>query len=152
MQSKAIQPLAIQAKNRISWLRSGDFRVDCTNCNKDAGMSLVFLQAISVPDDRYESYCSASDFIREHIFPGGHLPSLGAMQASAKGTGLTLSNVCDIGPHYAITLRQWRKAWERRRGEVEALGYSESFWRKYRSAFTSSSSSINHKIEVQLCC
>lgn len=31
-------------------------------------------QVIAQPDERYESYCRSSDFIREHIFPGGHLP------------------------------------------------------------------------------
>ena len=90
------------------------------------------MQAISVPDSRYESYCSASDFIREHIFPGGHLPSVGAMLASARGTGLTLSHVDDIGPDYAITLRHWRSSWEEQREALTALGYSDHFWRKYR--------------------
>ena len=92
------------------------------------------VQAISVPDARYESYRSASDFIREHIFPGGHLPSLHAMTTAAKAGGLTLSSVTDIGPDYAITLRHWRRAWEQRRTEVVALGYPDEFWRKYRSA------------------
>lgn len=45
-------------------------------------------QAISEPDERYAAYCASSDFIREHIFPGGHLPSMGAMVDAAKGTGL----------------------------------------------------------------
>ena len=35
------------------------------------------LQAITIPDDRYDAYCNRSDFIRTHIFPGGHLPSIG---------------------------------------------------------------------------
>ena len=47
------------------------------------------LQVIAEPDERYESYCASSDFIREHIFPGGHLPSMGAMVEAARGTGLT---------------------------------------------------------------
>ena len=40
---------------------------------------------ITMPDARYASYCaSESDFIRAYIFPGGHLPSVGAMQGAAK--------------------------------------------------------------------
>lgn len=31
-----------------------------------------------------------------------------------------------------MTLRAWRQAWEERKEEVLALGYSERFWRKYR--------------------
>jgi cyclopropane fatty-acyl-phospholipid synthase-like methyltransferase len=49
---------------------------------------LYCAQAISEPDERYEAYCASSDFIREHIFPGGHLPSMGAMVDAARGTGL----------------------------------------------------------------
>lgn len=40
----------------------------------------------------------------------------------------------DIGPHYAVTLRDWRAAWEARHDAVLKLGYSERFWRKYRQA------------------
>ncbi len=61
----------------------------------------------------YEAYCGCSDFIREHVFPGGHLPSVGACLEAAQGTGLTLRTTTDIGPDYAITLRTWRRkcAW-----------------------------------------
>lgn len=38
----------------------------------------------------------------------------------------------DIGPHYAVTLREWRAAWERERDSALRLGYSDRFWRKYR--------------------
>ena len=43
---------------------------------------------ITEPDERYEAYCASSDFIREHIFPGGHLPSMGAMIEAARPTQL----------------------------------------------------------------
>ena len=89
------------------------------------------LQAISVPDERYDEYCAASDFIREHIFPGGHLPCLAAMRGAAEGTGLELIATRNIGPDYAVTLEHWRASWEQNKGEVLALGYSEKFWRKY---------------------
>ncbi|KAG1678525.1 hypothetical protein FOA52_014559 [Chlamydomonas sp. UWO 241] len=55
------------------------------------------LQAISVPDERYQAYCNCGDFIREHIFPGGHLPCIGAMVEAARGTGWVrslISSVC----------------------------------------------------------
>lgn len=60
-------------------------------------------QAISEPDERYEAYCASSDFIREHVFPGGHLPSMGAMIDAARGTGLSVQ-VC-IPPK----AQRWRK-------------------------------------------
>lgn len=46
----------------------------------------IVLQVIAQPDERYESYCRGCDFIREHIFPGGHLPSMGAMVEATRGT------------------------------------------------------------------
>ena len=93
-------------------------------------------QAISVPDERYEAYCASSDFIREHVFPGGHLPSLGAMLECARWTGLSMTGVTDIGPDYALTLRAWRAAWEQGKEAALTLGYSERFWRKYRCGGT----------------
>lgn len=90
------------------------------------------IQAISTPDERYEAYCNCSDFIRMHIFPGGHLPCLGVMVEACRGTGLVLRESVDIGPDYALTLREWRQRWEERKAEVLALGYSERFWRKYQ--------------------
>ncbi|GFH05862.1 amino_oxidase domain-containing protein [Haematococcus lacustris] len=93
------------------------------------------LQAICCPDERYTAYCRCSDFIREHIFPGGHLPCISACVEAAQGTGLSLHSSTDIGPDYAVTLREWRARWEARKDEVLQLGYSERFWRKYRFYF-----------------
>ncbi|KAK9804082.1 hypothetical protein WJX73_004574 [Symbiochloris irregularis] len=93
------------------------------------------IQAISEPDERYEAYCRSSDFIREHVFPGGHLPCMNAMVEAARGTGLRVTNCVDIGPHYATTLRAWRAAWEQRREELLALRMTDRFWRKFRFYF-----------------
>jgi len=95
------------------------------------------LQAISVPDTRYEAYTASSDFIREHIFPGGHLVSMGALADAANGvaSGLRVVAVRDVGPDYAQTLRAWRAAWERERAGVLALGYPDTWWRKWRFYF-----------------
>ncbi len=100
---------------------------------KPGGRAVI--QVIAEPDERYEAYCNSSDFIREHIFPGGHLPSVGACVESARGTGLTVHGCEDIGPDYAVTIRAWRKMWEEKKADVLNLGYSEWFWRKYRFYF-----------------
>lgn len=52
--------------------------------------------------------------------------------SAPNGWGMGKQDVEDIGPDYAITLRQWRAAWEAGRERVLALGYPPSFWRKYR--------------------
>jgi cyclopropane fatty-acyl-phospholipid synthase-like methyltransferase/predicted NAD/FAD-binding protein len=100
---------------------------------KPGGRAVI--QVIAEPDERYDAYCASSDFIREHVFPGGHLPSMGACVEAAAGTGLSVQGCVDIGQDYAVTLRAWRAAWEARRAEVEALGYPPRFWRKYRFYF-----------------
>jgi len=79
------------------------------------GCGCFAVQVIAQPDERYEVYCRGSDFIREYIFPGGHLPSMGAMVEAARGTELAAVAVRDIGPDYAITLRAWRDAWKEKR-------------------------------------
>lgn len=83
-----------------------------------------------MPDERYAEYCASSDFIREHIFPGGHLPSMAAMAACAERACLTATRLRDIGPDYAITLRAWRRTWVQNWRDVRALGYPERFMRK----------------------
>ena len=46
------------------------------------------------------------------VFPGGFLPTLtfllDTLQTGSKGK-LTVDSVSNIGPHYARTLREWRK-------------------------------------------
>ena len=83
-----------------------------------------------MPDARYSEYCSSSDFIRAHIFPGGHLPSLSAMTACAAPSGLSAVEMTDIGPSYAITLREWRRRWVGNWAEIQRLGYPEEHMRK----------------------
>ena len=83
-----------------------------------------------MPEARYAEYCTSSDFIRTHIFPGGHLPSMAAMTACATPAGLAAVATTDVGPSYAITLREWRKRWRANWDVIRALGYPETFMRK----------------------
>ena len=95
------------------------------------------IQVITMPDERYASYCaSESDFIRAYIFPGGHLPSVGAMKGAATPNGLALRSYDDIGEHYAVTLRLWRERMMARRDVITGeLGYSEKFLRMFEFYF-----------------
>lgn len=92
----------------------------------------IALQAITMPDQKYASYRAGSDWIRKHIFPGGHLPSLGAITAAmARRTRLNIIELTDIGRHYIRTLRLWRETFEANREQVLALGFDEPFIRKW---------------------
>ena len=97
----------------------------------------LMLQAIVMPEQGYKQYLGSVDFIQRYVFPGGCLPSLGAMLASVgRRTNLRLVHAEDFGPHYAETLRRWRRAFHEQVAEVRRLGYSDEFvrlWNYYLS-------------------
>jgi cyclopropane-fatty-acyl-phospholipid synthase len=95
------------------------------------------LQVITMPDQKYRAYRLGSDWIRKHIFPGGHLPSLGAMaQAMGARSRLGITRMEDIGLHYARTLELWRLAFMSRGDEVMNLGFDQFFLRKWEYYFS----------------
>lgn len=95
------------------------------------------LQVITMADQKYGAYRHGSDWIRKHIFPGGHLPSLGAMiRAMSARTRLGITRLADIGPDYAHTLRLWREAFLARDQEMRALGFDGIFIRKWLYYFS----------------
>jgi len=102
----------------------------CDRLLKPGGKMLV--QAITMPDQRYASYLKTVDFIQKYIFPGGCLPSVGAMQAAVgAGTGLRLTGLFEFAESYAITLRNWRERFFQRLVEVRALGFDDRFIRMW---------------------
>ncbi len=109
------------------------FRV-CSERLKPQGMML--LQAIVIPDQRYERYRRSVDFIQRYIFPGGCLPSIGAICKSlGRATDLQLSHLEDITPHYAETLAHWRARFLANADQVRRLGFSEEFIRTWEFYF-----------------
>lgn len=108
---------------------SGYFK-KCSDLLKDDGAML--LQAITMPDQRYAQYLRSSDFIRRYIFPGSCVPSIGAL-INAMGTESDFKTVHmeDIGPHYATTLRHWRKRFNECLDDVSELGYPQRFARMW---------------------
>jgi cyclopropane-fatty-acyl-phospholipid synthase len=102
----------------------------CAELLKDDGAML--LQAITMPDQRYDQYLRSSDFIRRYIFPGSCVPSMGALvTAMGAESDLKPVQVEDIGPHYATTLRLWRERFNERLDDVRRLGYPERFVRMW---------------------
>ncbi len=92
-------------------------------------------QVITIPQERYDRYRRSSDWIRKHIFPGGHLPSIEALQAAAANTTcFQVKDVESIGPDYARTLHDWRKRLDENEKRIRELGYDDRFlytWRYY---------------------
>ncbi len=102
----------------------------CSRLLKENGQACI--QAITMPDQRYEKYLQSSDFIQEFIFPGSCVPSLTAIQnAITGGSDFRISHLEDFGLHYGKTLHTWRDTFLQRLDEVRKLGYSEDFIRTW---------------------
>lgn len=112
----------------------GYFR-QCSRLLKPTGA--MALQAITIPDCRYDAYRHSVDFIQKHIFPGGFLPSPGAITDCLRSeTDLRLAHQEDFAEHYARTLAAWRDNLFGRLEEAHALGFDERFlrlWNYYLS-------------------
>ena len=90
------------------------------------------VQAILVPEQRWDRYRRTPDWIERYIFPGCLIPSLGALvQAAAGHSRLGIYGVEEIGEHYAETLRRWRSNVHARVEDVRRLGYDTRFERTW---------------------
>jgi len=106
----------------------------CSRLLKPDG--LMLLQAITIADQRYDSYRRGQDFIQRYIFPGGCLPSIEVMsRCMSRNTDLVIRGIEDIGPHYAATLRHWDERLRRARGRLAPQGYDERFFRLWHYYF-----------------
>lgn len=92
---------------------------------------LAVLQVITIPDARYRDYLRGTDYTRRYVFPGSHLPSLGALTAALAKTSLSIEDLENIGVHYAETLRRWRVRFLERADAVRALGFDDGFCRRW---------------------
>jgi cyclopropane-fatty-acyl-phospholipid synthase len=90
------------------------------------------LQAITMADARFERYRRSTDFIQQHVFPGGMLPSPSRIVGCAGRAGLALAEAATFGLDYAETLTRWLAAFDRREADVRAQGFDERFVRRWR--------------------
>jgi len=101
---------------------------------KPDGLALV--QAINMPEQRYERALRNVDFIQRYIFPGSFIPSFGAILTSVrKGSNLVLTHSEDIGFHYARTLRDWCERFMANHEKLESMGYDQAFRRLWHFYF-----------------
>jgi cyclopropane-fatty-acyl-phospholipid synthase len=108
----------------------GTFFESCDRLLAPSG--LAAFQVITVPDHRHDRLLRRPDFIKKHIFPGSHVPSVSAIaSALARRTALFVDRLEEIGPHYAETLRRWRMRFLANRSEVARLGFDERFLRMW---------------------
>ena len=102
----------------------------CSRLLKDDG--IMALQAITIGDQIFNRHKRSVDFIKRYIFPGSCIPSITAISnAIAKATDLRLVHLEDITPHYARTLREWRRRFFGNIDKVRQMGYSDTFIRMW---------------------
>ena len=76
-----------------------------------------------------------ASFISKEIFPGGHLPTIEAVQELASAGGLTVARTQSLQLHYARTLDTWAQALEVNRSEAIAI-QSEVVYDRYMKYLT----------------
>lgn len=93
---------------------------------------IAVIQTIAIREQLFQSYRNCTDFIREHIFPGGMLPTVPRIIREADEAGLAVRDVYNFGPDYARTLRDWLERFDAAEPQIAELGYDRSFRRGWR--------------------
>ena len=102
----------------------------CDHLLAPGGRAVV--QTITMPHRHYMATRRSYGFIHKYVFPGGLIPSLEALDHALRSRSLLrVRHREEIGPHYAATLREWRRRFTERRSEVAALGFGEPFQRMW---------------------
>jgi len=97
---------------------------------------IFVMQAITMPDSRYDNYMKSADFCNTIIFPGGCCPSLSALLNAMKDhSSLCIENINNLNLHYAETLRRWRYKFNQNIEKVYELGFDETFIRLWNLYF-----------------
>jgi cyclopropane-fatty-acyl-phospholipid synthase len=93
---------------------------------------ILFLQTITMNEQKFRVYRKRSDWIKKYIFPGAELASLAeVLRSLGRCTQMSLLYAEDIGVHYAETLKAWRERFLARIGQVKALGFDQTFLRTW---------------------
>jgi cyclopropane-fatty-acyl-phospholipid synthase len=92
----------------------------------------IGLQAITMAHDRFLATRRSFSWIQKHIFPGGIIPSLQAVDdVLAAHTTLRVARQRELRPHYARTLRLWREHFLDQWPHLHAQGFDETFRRMW---------------------
>ena len=92
---------------------------------------IAALQAITIADRLFPQYRARVDFVQKHIFPGGLLPSPGAMESNSKAAGLETIGVESSAESYSQTLRMWRARFNDQWEKIARHGFDRRFHRMW---------------------
>ncbi|NNG39114.1 class I SAM-dependent methyltransferase [Flexivirga sp. ID2601S] len=89
------------------------------------------VQAIVMPHHRVLQTRNTYTWIHKYIFPGGALPSMELIEASAGRAGLRIVDDLAMGDSYARTLDLWAQRFDARADELAELGFDNTFRRMW---------------------
>ena len=122
--------VSIEMIEAVGWQYFDTFFERCAALLTPQGAML--LQAITIDERAYHVEKGKRSFANTHVFPGGCLPSLGAISRSvARVTDLRPIALEDITTHYVRTLRCWRENFTAQLERVRTLGYDGRFQRMW---------------------
>ena len=90
------------------------------------------VQSITIKDDLFPRYRRGTDFIQQHVFPGGMLPSPSVFGRQAAKAGLTVRDVFAFGTDYSRTLAEWSANFEQQWPGIETQGFDTRFHRLWQ--------------------
>lgn len=100
--------------------------------NRLAEGGRAVVQAITVQNANFDRYRYNSDFIRQHIFPGGLLLSDAIIADQARKAGLILRDSFSFGQDYARTCMAWSERMQAQDTSIRKLGHGDAFLRSWR--------------------
>lgn len=125
--------VSIEMIEAIGWRQIDTYFARCASLLKPGG--LLAIQAIVIDNASFARAKHHKDFINQMVFPGGCLPSIGAMvDAASDNRDLRLVHLDDIGDYYPETLARWRENLIANADEVAALSLGrdiERLWSMY---------------------
>lgn len=102
----------------------------CEQLLKPGG--IFALQAITYNDNLYENYKHDTDWIKEYIFPGSHIPSMRLIEDIVRrDTTFEILSKESIGKSYVKTLAEWSSRFKQNEAALKTLGFDETFMRKW---------------------
>jgi len=122
--------VSIEMFEAVGYEHYDDYFGACDRLLKPDGSML--LQTITIQERKFKQYRKQSDWIKKYVFPGAELASVIEIQrALSRTTRMQLFHMQDIGMHYALTLREWRRRFLERLPEVTQLGFEDRFVRMW---------------------
>ena len=86
-------------------------------------------------------------WIRKYIFPGGYAPALSEILPVIERAGLLVTDIEVLRLHYARTLAEWQKRFQKNRAEIAAL-YDERFCRMWEFYLAGAEMAFRHEGQV----